>query len=350
MQILDENLIGKNIKIYIGSGLDNLINKNIRTKHVNFISNNLITYKRKINNIESIKIFMDDGEKIKDIEHFGYVLNELISREIERNSTISYIGGGTLGDLIGFSASVYKRGVNLCAIPTTMLSQVDSSIGGKNAINYGNVKNIAGTFYNPEYIFDDIDFLLGSDKLLLKEGLSEIIKMALIKDSKFFDLLMKNDLDSIFNEKMLEEIIYRGAKIKLDFVRKDFYDVKKLRFNLNFGHSIGHAIESYSGNLISHGMAVAGGMMLESYIAYKMGYSPDLYGTIKDSLKKYKIDIINIKEYNVDKLINYIKNDKKMEDGKLNMVMLDDIGKSHVEKIDINEIKKYLKMFNGDVK
>ncbi len=350
MQILDANLIGKNVRIYIGSGLGSYINKSIKTKHVSFISNNLKAYDGKIKKIDSIKIFMDDGEKVKDISHFGYVLNELISLEIERNSTVSYIGGGTMGDLIGFSASVYKRGVNLCAIPTTMLSQVDSSIGGKNAINYGNIKNIAGTFYNPEYIFDDVDFLLGSDRQLLREGLAEIIKMALIKDRQFFDFLMDNDLDSIFNAKMLEEIIYKGAKIKLDFVSEDFYDVKKARFNLNFGHSLGHAIESYSGNLISHGAAIASGMILESYISHKIGYSPKLYDIIKNSLKRYKIDIINIKEYDIDKLINYIKNDKKMEGGKLNMVMLDDVGKSHVEKIDISEIKKYLEMFNGDMK
>ncbi len=349
-----EKTINKNkIKIYINNNLEKIINEELNNynNNISFIIKNLNkNYKDKLDKIKTNKIYMNDGEKIKSNLYFNIVIKKLLSLDIERGDVISYFGGGTLGDLIGYVSSVYKRGINLIAVPTTLLSQVDSSIGGKNAINFMNVKNVIGSFYNPEIIFDDVDFLLNSDINLLKEGMSEVIKMALINDKQFFEYLDNNNLNSIYNVESLKYIIYKSVNIKLDIVSRDFYDLRKIRYLLNFGHSIGHAIESYTDNKISHGTAVANGMIIESYIAYKSGYSKKLYDIIKNTINKYKIDIINFNTIETEKLIYYMKNDKKMENNILNMVILDDIGKSSIMKIDLSSVRRYINLYRDEVK
>ncbi len=353
MDKIEKTVNNNEIKIYINSNLENTINYELGkyNDNVSFIIKNLKkNYKEKLQRINSNKIYMNDGEKIKSNLYFNNIIKKLLSMGIERDGVISYFGGGTLGDLIGYVSSVYKRGIDLIAVPTTLLSQVDSSIGGKNAINFMDVKNVVGSFHNPKIIFDDIDFLLNSDINLLKDGMAEVIKMALICDGQFFEYLDNNDLNTMYNPEALKNIIYKSVNLKLDIVSKDFYDLKKLRYLLNFGHSIGHAIESYTDNKIPHGVAVANGMIVESYIAYKSGYSKKLYDIIKNTVTKYKIDLINFNTVEVEKLISYMKNDKKMEKNVLNMVMLNDIGKSDIMKIDLNSIRRYLKLYMDERK
>ncbi len=353
MNKIEKTINNNNIKIYIDNNLEDKINCKINkySDNVSFIIKNLKrNYKNKLRNINSNKIYVNDGEKIKSNLYFNMVIKKLLSMGIERDGVISYFGGGTLGDLIGYASSVYKRGIKFIAVPTTLLSQVDSSIGGKTAINFMGVKNAIGSFYNPEIIFNDVDFLVNSDINLLKEGMSEVIKMALIYDKQFFEYLDNNSLNTVYNSESLKNIIHKSINIKLDVVSRDFYDLKKIRYLLNFGHSIGHAIESYTDNKISHGVAVANGMVMESYIAYKSGYSKKLYDTIKNIIKKYNIDLINFNTMDTEKLILYMKNDKKMENNILNMVMIDDIGKSGIMKIDLNSVRRYINLYRDENK
>jgi 3-dehydroquinate synthase len=348
MERLEKSINGSNIRICIGSGLENEINKSLEKypKNVSFVSYSVKQrYMEKIKKINSYKSFFRDGESSKSLKYFNIIIKSLINREIERDSSISYIGGGTMGDLVGYAASVYKRGSNLISIPTTLLAQVDSSIGGKNAINFMNIKNAIGTFYNPDIIFDDIDFLVGSESSLLKDGIAEAIKMALVRDGRFFDYFMGNGLDSIHNQESLEHIIAKSTGIKLNVVSEDFYDSKKIRYLLNFGHSIGHALESYTENRISHGTAVANGMILESYIAYKAGYSKPLHDAIRKVVSRYDIPLIDFKNIETDKLISYIKNDKKVESGKLNMVMLTGIGNAEIGEIEFQQLRRYINLY-----
>jgi 3-dehydroquinate synthase len=345
MERLEKSINGSNIKIIIGSGLEGEINKSMEnySKNISFISRNVNNkYRKKIGAISSKKSFILDGEKSKSIKYFNMVIKKLLTMEIERGNSISYIGGGTTGDLVGYAASVYKRGVHLTAIPTSLLSQVDSSIGGKNALNFNDVKNVIGTFYNPDYIFDDIDFLVNSDPELLKDGIAEAMKMALTCDKPFFDYFMKNTLNSVYNKDNLEYVIAKSIKIKLDIISRDFFDTKKIRYILNFGHSIGHALESYSQNQISHGTAVANGMLLEAYISYKSGLSEPYYDSIRSTISGYGIPIINFKNIETDKLLWYIKNDKKVEGKKLNMVMLEEKGKAAIGEIDFQQLRHYI--------
>ncbi len=353
METIEKSINGRNIKIYIGSGLENRINNYIESygKNISFVSHTLKElYKSKINAISSYKSFLKDGESSKSVKYFNIVMKKLIYREIERDNSISYIGGGTIGDLVGYSASVYKRGVHLIGIPTTLLAQVDSSVGGKNAINFMNIKNAIGTFYNPDAIFDDVDFLLGSDPTLLRDGIAEAIKMALVKDSTFFNYLISKDINTVHNRESLEHIISKSVKIKLDVVSEDFFDSKKIRYMLNFGHSIGHAIESYTENRVSHGTAVANGMILESYLAYKSGFSEPFYDTIRDAVSAYGIPLLNFNSIETDRLVSYIKNDKKVEGGKLNMVMLNSPGSAEIGEIGFQQLRRYINIYKENNK
>lgn len=348
MEVLDRAINGDNVKIYIGSGLEEEINRVLEkySGSITFVSSSLRKrYSKKIKAISSTKSFIIDGEQAKSTASLNGVLRKLINGAVERDSSISYIGGGTLGDLIGYAASVYKRGTHLLGIPTTLLAQVDSSIGGKNAINFMNVKNAIGTFYNPEFTFNDTDFLLNSEPDLLRDGVAEAIKMSLIMDGPLFKYFQDNDIKSIYNTESLEYIIKKSSEIKLNVVSRDFFDLKKIRYLLNFGHSIGHALESYSGNTISHGTAVANGMILESYISYKSGYSGLLHGEIRDAVVRYNIPLINFRGIETDKLISYMKNDKKVEHGKLNMVMLTGKGSASIGEIEFQQLRRYINLY-----
>ena len=352
MEVLERTINGKDIKIYIGSGLEMEINRTMEkySGNITFVSSAIRKiYPKKIRAISSTKSFITDGERAKSIASLNAVFRKLIRIEVERNSSISYIGGGTLGDLTGYAASVYKRGVHYLGIPTTLLAQVDSSIGGKNAINFMNIKNVIGTFYNPEATFSDTDFLLNSDPALLRDGIAEAIKMGLIMDAGLFKYFTENNLESIYCEKRLQYIIKKSTEIKLNVVSDDFFDTRKIRYLLNFGHSIGHALESYTGNAISHGTAVANGMILESYIAYKSGYSGMLHDEIRDAVARYGIPLINFREIETDKLISYMKNDKKVERGKLNMVMLGGNGTSSIGEIEFQQLRRYINLYRDGI-
>ena len=296
-------------------------------------------------NIFVLKI--NGSEKIKSFKFFQKISENLIFKGIDRNSCIIAIGGGTILDLSGFIASTILRGVKLILFPTTLLSQVDSSIGGKNGINSSNGKNLIGTFYQPDLIIIDPKILLSLSKRELKSGYAEVLKHALISDLSFFKFLDKN-YHKIFNLelKTLEQIIFKSIKIKSKFVNNDTKEIltnDNSRAILNFGHTFGHALETYYkyNNKFTHGEAISIGMIIASKISYKFGYINEY------ELKKIFNHFIDVglptKDKNMynSEIFTIIQKDKKNLRNDINLILLKKIGKAHFSRG--NSIKKIKK-------
>src|SRR4030042_711431 len=200
------------------------------------------------------------GEEQKSLETAGSLYNRLAAAYAERTSPVLALGGGVAGDLAGFVAATYMRGVPLIQVPTSLLAMVDSRGGGKTAVDHGRLKNIIGAFYQPELVVADIDVLKTLPGEELSNGMAEVIKMAALKDRGFFEFLENNMARAMaLNAGVLEEIVVKNAILKAEVVEKDEKETG-LRTLLNYGHTIGHAIEAVSGFKIKHGQAVAMGM------------------------------------------------------------------------------------------
>ncbi len=325
-----ENISKKNEKVFCV--LDSKLKVNL-----NFV-------KRK--NIKIIPI--QSGEKIKTFDAYRSLAEKLISNNINRKSVIIALGGGTLGDLVGFVASTVLRGLDFFLIPTTLLSQVDSSIGGKNGINTIYGKNLIGTFYQPKKVLIDISFLHSLPKKEIKSGYAEIIKHALIKDYSFFCWLEENaDKLLNLNKSILEKAIYKSIMIKLYYVKKDekeFLINSNSRAMLNFGHTIGHAIESYYNyKKFNHGEAISIGMITEAKISNSLGLlSSNELEKIITHFKKYKLKIYD-KIIKNKKLIDKVSKDKKNFQQNINFSLIDKIGRSiFYKKLDKDKVYKIL--------
>jgi len=299
---------------------------------------------------KNIKIlYVHCGEKIKTIDGYKDLTKKLIKNNINRKSVIIAIGGGTLGDLTGFVSSTVLRGLDFFLIPTTLLSQVDSSIGGKNGINTIYGKNLIGTFYQPKKVLIDISVLDSLPKKELRSGYAEIIKHALIKDYLFFCWLEKNTNKLLNLEKsILEKAIYKSIMIKLFYVKKDEKENlldSNSRAMLNFGHTIGHAIESYYNyNKFNHGEAISIGMITEARISNYLGLlSSNELDRIIIHFKKCKLKIFD-KILKEKKLIKIINKDKKNFKDNINFSLINSIGSSiFFKKLDTDKVYKILK-------
>jgi len=268
-----------------------------------------------------------EGEEQKSLETAGRLYHELTDIYAERTTPLLALGGGVIGDLAGFVAATYMRGVPLIQIPTTLLAQGDSSIGGKVAVNHGQLKNKIGTFYHPRLTLSDISTLKTLSPRELSDGLAEIIKHGAILDGEFFSYLEKN-IDKIksLDAQVLERVVSRSAEIKAGVVVKDELDLG-LRNILNCGHTVGHAIESVSELKVWHGEAVAIGMLVEARISNKMGI------LARDELARLKSLIARAglptepPPLELEKIIQAMKHDKKILQGKLRFALLKLIGK-----------------------
>ena len=328
--ILNEVKINNKTILIIDSKLKKLYNK-LRTKK----------------NIHLIKI--KGGEKIKSFENYTKISSYILKLKIDRSSTLIAVGGGTLGDLCGLIASTLLRGIKFILIPTTLLSQVDSSIGGKNGINTIYGKNLIGTFFQPDKVIIDTSFLISLSKRELKSGYAEILKHALIKNHNFFKWLDRNYINIITLQKnYISKAIIESIKIKAFFVQKDENEKLKdsnSRAMLNFGHTFGHALEtmnSYS-NSLTHGEAISIGMSLASKISNKIGsLSNEDYQNIILHLKKSNLPIYD-KRIKNNKLYNLMLSDKKNTNNKINLILLKKIGQAYFNMgMDKEEIQKIL--------
>jgi len=296
-----------------------------------------------------ITLLVPEGEKQKSLETAGKLYHELTDCYAERTTPIIALGGGVIGDLTGFVAATYMRGVPLIQIPTTLLAQVDSSIGGKVAVDHGQLKNKIGAFYQPRLVIADIDTLKTLPANELANGLAEVIKSAAIWNKEFFAFLEKN-LDRIksLDEKALEEIVFQSVKIKAEIVEKDERDLG-LRSVLNYGHTIGHAIESVSDFNLEHGRAVAIGMLAAARISNKMGIlNKNELIRLKSVIEKAGLPT-EMPDLAVEKIIQAMKHDKKVRQDKIRFVLLKSIGNVFItDEVSPSLVEEVLTGFNEE--
>ncbi len=319
-----------------------IVDKNVPTK----FKKNL---KRKLKNYNLLILPFNANEKSKSINTVNNYLKKLLSKNFNRSDLIIGVGGGITGDVTGFIASIFKRGINFISIPTTLLAQVDASIGGKTGVNSNYGKNLIGSFYQPKLVISDTSFLNSLSKKEMICGYAEILKHSIIKDKKFFNWLEKNTKEILEKRnKVLTYAIKKSCEIKMHFVNQDVNE-KNLRMILNFGHTFAHAIEvknKYSSK-ITHGEAVLSGMILATRLSViRKSCSLKMLKKITNIYSQNNLEY-TFKEYSkknsIDKLIPYLKNDKKNNDEYINFILLKEIGKTALpnkNKISLNNLKK----------
>ncbi len=276
-----------------------------------------------------------DTEKSKSLETAALVIRDITNYDRKKRIFIIALGGGVVGDLSGFVASIYKRGINYIQVPTTLLAQVDSSIGGKTGVDLSEGKNLLGAFYQPKLVLSDISCLKTLDARQIRAGLAEIIKYAIIKDVTLFNYLEKNYREILaLNLKYLEYIIHRCSLIKAKIVRKDEREEKGLRTILNFGHTVGHAIETAGGyRFYNHGEAVGLGMLSESRISEKLGLlKVKTLVRIENLIKAVGLPQTIKKEISFEKIIQAHYRDKKFIAGTNRFALIQDIGKVKITR------------------
>jgi 3-dehydroquinate synthase len=295
----------------------------------------------KIKAKELLIITLPDGEEYKNMDSINYGLERLFDAKFDRNSTLIALGGGVIGDMTGFMASIFLRGINFIQIPTTLLSMVDSSVGGKTGINNKYGKNLIGAFYQPEVVYIDTQFLTTLDKREISAGMAEVIKMAVMFDREFFYDLYKKELS-------FEEIIKKSVEIKADVVTKDEKE-KGIRSVLNYGHTFGHVIENLTNySTYLHGEAVGIGIVMANRLAIKLGYlSEDEEKQIKECLIKYNIPT-DFKIKNINEFYEHFFADKKTLNNSIKFIIPNGIGDYKIVKdIDKEVVLEVLSEFKG---
>ncbi|MDE6209134.1 MAG: 3-dehydroquinate synthase [Lachnospiraceae bacterium] len=280
-----------------------------------------------------VKVFtFEAGEKNKNLDVVRKLYEFLILNRFERKDMLVALGGGVVGDLTGFTAATYLRGIDFVQIPTSLLSQVDSSVGGKTGVDFDDYKNMVGAFYQPKLVFSNISTLKTLTRRQYLSGMGEVIKAGLIKDSEFYNWLKANK-ESIkkYDEDALEHLVYISCDIKRSVVESDFKE-KGERALLNFGHTLGHAIEKIMNFTMLHGECVALGMIAASYISKQKGYiSEDNYEDIVQTIKEYELLALE-DEFEIEKVIEASKSDKKMNSGIVSFVVLETIGNAKINR------------------
>ena len=281
-------------------------------------------------------IFVGENETEKSIDNYLLITKELTRLEYTKSDLIIALGGGVISDLVGFVAATYKRGINFVIVPTTLLSMIDASIGGKNGLNFEGIKNVLGSFYSPNMVIASYEFLDSLTNQEFLSGLLEALKAGIIGDKELVNIIKNNTLEKIRNNIfIIDEIINRSIVVKKKIVEIDPYE-EDLRRVLNLGHTIGHAIEALNINKISHGEAVFLGMI------------PFLNNSIKEEVKAIITNYLNIKDLNLDKesLLSYIKEDKKIKNDKLHIVYVNNYEDVEIKEITLDEIKEKLDEIN----
>jgi 3-dehydroquinate synthase len=274
------------------------------------------------------------GEKEKNIESLQKIWKHLHDIDADRKTLLINLGGGVIGDIGGFAASTYKRGIDFINIPTTVLAQVDESVGGKTGFDFAGIKNLIGTFDQPNAVIIDVETLKTLPEREFISGFAEIIKHGIIKDKNYFKkVTSKKPLD--FTEDQLVEIIKESCEIKASVVEKDEKETG-LRKLVNFGHTVGHAVEALSietDKPLLHGEAISIGMVIESQMAHELGLiSKEDIDTIATSLDKAGLPI-KIPPFDSNEIIKKMKSDKKNSNGNINFTLIKKIGEGVIDQI-----------------
>ncbi len=308
---------------------------------------------KQVKNYEVFKYQFQVSEKLKSFSKVNFLCEDLLKKNFNRDDLVISIGGGVISDFGGFAASIIKRGINFINIPSTLLAQVDASIGGKTGINSSLGKNLIGSFSQPKLVISDTEFLKTLPRRELVCGFAEILKHSLINDKNLFSWIEKNT-NKILDKrdfKIIEYAIIKSCKIKIKFVEKDEKE-KGDRAMLNFGHTFAHGIEAANNfsKKINHGEAVLIGMLFATKLSRKKNICS--LNTLKKINNFYKNNNLpsNLKKYflnkSINKIVEHMKNDKKNRDAKINLILLKNIGKTtKLDKIKMtpSQIKSFLK-------
>jgi len=326
-------LIEKLPEIEINKKVAIITNPKVSGLPINYLTNKL---KAK----ELIIITLPDGEEYKNWQSIEYVLDRLFDAKFDRNSVLIAFGGGVIGDMTGFAASIFLRGVEFIQIPTTLLAMVDSSVGGKTGITNKYGKNLIGSFYQPEAVYIDAHFLSTLEKREFSAGMAEIIKMAVMFDKEFFE--------NIKNDKLtLEEMIKRAVELKAEVVNQDEKE-KGVRSVLNYGHTFGHVIENLTNyKTYLHGEAVAIGMVMANELSKELGFLSEKEAEeIKKLLKRYNLPT----DFNINDPEEFYAHfflDKKTTDNKIKFIIPQNLGQYKIVKdIPKEKVIKILKKFS----
>ncbi|MDX1949445.1 MAG: 3-dehydroquinate synthase [Rickettsiales bacterium] len=340
--------IGENLMENVGGYLEKTLKKKgkifiIADENTSKLFAKKITKSLKSSGFDFAEIILPAGEKTKNFKHLQYIIDEVFKHQPERSSTLLALGGGVVGDITGFSASVILRGINFVQIPTSLLAMVDSSVGGKTGINLSYGKNLVGSFYQPKIVLADINALKTLPERELQAGFAEIVKYGLIDDKKFFEYLEKqNDFSEI------AYMIEKSCQAKARIVAEDEKEAGK-RALLNLGHTFGHAYEAlldFSGKLL-HGEAVAIGMAQAFRFSEMLEICPkNTADRVENLLKKFglRTRVSELKKkFKIDEIVSLMYQDKKVSDKKLTFILANDIGKSFIKKdVDEKILRKYL--------
>lgn len=330
---INVNLEANSYDIHIGKGILAQINQLILKHHQVCIISDEGVPKEYLNTVTKqflhpYEYIIKQGEDSKSMKCYQGICEFLLRNNFTRQDAIIALGGGVVGDLSGFVAATYMRGIAFYQIPTTTLAQIDSSIGGKVAINLGDIKNIVGAFYQPKGVIIDLDTLKTLPLRHYNNGLVEALKAGLIKDEKLFQLFEEVDY-----QQHIEEIIIRAIEVKKAIVEIDEKEEHERKL-LNFGHTIGHAIESYYGlSKYYHGECVAMGML---YFINNEDIKKRIYSIYK------KLNIPIKTTYDADKLFKILTSDKKVSEDLIDIISVSKIGKATIETIKLNECKERL--------
>ena len=359
MQTLYVELGERRYPIFIGSDLDPnaLLEPYIHGRQVMIVSNETVAplyLARYVAAIEALgktvaTCILPDGEKYKNIEHLNLIFDALLASGFNRDCTVLALGGGVIGDMAGFASACFQRGVYFIQVPTTLLSQVDSSVGGKTGINHPLGKNMIGAFQQPQVVLADMSQLKTLPARELSAGLAEVIKYALLGDADFLTWL-EQYMDALVqgDEAALAEAVYRSCAHKARIVANDEKEQGE-RALLNLGHTFGHAIESYLGyGEWLHGEAVATGMVMAADLSQRMGWisAEDLVRT-KNIIQRANLPIV-CPQIPIDDFLAYMAHDKKVLNGQLRLVLMQAVGQAIITKTFDVELMKQAILANQE--
>ncbi|WP_086479543.1 3-dehydroquinate synthase [Oceanospirillum sanctuarii] len=342
MQTLNVDLGDRSYPIHIGGGLISdlsLIAPHIRGRQVMIVSNTTVAplYLEQLkttlaDQYQVAEVILPDGEAYKTLDSVNLIFDALLENRFNRTCTLIALGGGVIGDMTGFAAASYQRGVNFIQIPTTLLSQVDSSVGGKTGVNHPLGKNMIGAFWQPQLVLADTDTLQTLPERELAAGIAEVIKYGLIRDPEFFSWL-ENTIEPLKTKDTaaLSEAIYRSCQNKADVVAQDELE-GGVRATLNLGHTFGHAIETEQGyGQWLHGEAVATGMLMAADLSQREGWlTSEDCSRIKKLLEAFDLPVIPPADMSADTFIGHMLVDKKVLDGNLRLVLMESLGQAVV--------------------
>ena len=345
--------------IYIGSGLleqPELLTRHIRSKQVAIVSNETIAplYLDKLQtalaDYQVEAVILPDGEQFKTLQYLEKIFDHLLGSKFSRNSTLIALGGGVIGDMGGFAAACYQRGIAFIQIPTTLLAQVDSSVGGKTGVNHPLGKNMIGAFYQPQCVIADADVLDTLDDRQLSAGLAEVIKYGLIRDPDFLQWLETNmPLLLARDKEALAYTIERSCANKAEVVGEDEFE-SGVRATLNLGHTFGHAIETGSGyGHYLHGEAVAIGTCFAADLSHRLGWLNDAdVSRIIALFKAAKLPVTPPADMTTEQYVDLMAVDKKNVDGKIRVILLEALGKASLPiNVDLAQLQATLNEYVG---